>query len=124
MGLGGGDTSIKQVDDALHPDGSNFVSLIMKTRINPKHQPDFDHIIGSAIKSGKLSVPAIPGKLNSAEAHVIAHSITQYGLNGQSRSEFTKILGGFGSVVAGGMNMFRGRRRRQYDQSGQVAITQ
>lgn len=122
MGLGGGDTSIKQVDEALHPDGSNFISLIMKSRISAKHQPDFDHIIGSAIKSRKLNVPAIPGQLNSAEAHVIAHAITQYALNGQSRNEFTRILGGFGNMISGGLNMFRGRRRRQYDQSGQVSL--
>lgn len=115
VNFGGGDTSIQQIDVALHPNGSNFIELIMKSRIEPSMQPDIDHIIGSAIKSGKLTLPSIQDdKLNSAEAHVIAHSITQYAVNGQSRNEFTRILGGINSIVRDPLQLMRGKRK-SYD---------
>lgn len=114
VNFGGGDTSIQQIDVALHPNGSNFIELIMKSRIEPFMQPDIDHILGSAIKSGKLKLESVGEKLNSAEAHVLAHAITQYAVNGQSRSEFTRILGGINSVVRDPMQLFRGKRK-SYD---------
>ena len=123
VGMNGGDTSVQQLDKALHPDGSNFTELLMKSRVNPKLQSDMDHIIGSAIKAGKINIGGVTGKLNSAEAHILAHTITQYSINGQSRNEFTRILSGAASMMSNPLRFMQGRRKRRYDQTDPNGVT-
>ena len=115
-----GGTQIKQVDEALHPDGKSFIMLAMKTRISPESQPFLDHLIADGIRSGNIDIGFFDGKSpNAAEALTAAHMITQYSINGESRNEFTRILAGLGNFLSSpwrGMN----RNRSNYDQKKQV----
>lgn len=119
---GGDNLSIKHLDQALHPDGSNFVELVMKSRIKSRTKHHTDHIIAVGIKNGKFPISAVGSrKLNIAEAFTLAETLTNYAEGGASRSEFTKVLSGFSNIFrspARGMSsMFR---RGNYENSGMM----
>ncbi len=120
VGFDQGGTHIKQVDEALHPDGTNFVEILMKTRIDPAVQPQMDHLLSDAIQSGTFDIPFFKGKNpNAVESLLAAHAITQYAINGQSRFEFTKILAGLGNMITAPIrSMGRGGGRSNYGDQG------
>lgn len=118
VGFDQGGTHIKQVDEALHPSGDNFIEMLLKTRIDPDIQASLDHLLSDAIMTGNITIPFFKGKHpNSIEALAVAHIMTQYSINGQSRIEFTKILAGLGNMLTA---PFRGMRggRSNYGQGG------
>ena len=120
VGFDSGGTHIKQVDEALHPDGTNFIELLLKTRIDPETQPQLDHLLSDAIQSGTIDLPFFKGKNpNAVESLMAAHTMTQYAINGQSRFEFTKILAGLGNMITAPLrSMNRGGRSNYGDQGG------
>ena len=119
VGFDQGGTSIKQVDEALHPDGSSFVEMLLKTRIDPETQPQLEHLLSDSIMTGNIVIPFFKGKTpNAVEALTAAHIMTQYALNGQSRLEFTKILGGLGNMITAPLRALRNGGRSNYGQGG------
>jgi len=113
LNFGDGNQSIKQLDRAMHPDGSSLIELWMKSRITPEAQPFLDHIMADGIRRGKFAVPFLTTKkINAAEALVAANMITSIALSGEGRSEFQKILGGVSAFVRQPMNYFKGQQRR------------
>ena len=118
VGFDQGGTHIKQVDQALHPDGTSYVEMLLKTRIDPEIQPQMDHLIADAIMSGNVVLPFFKDKSpNLVEALTAAHMMTQYAINGQSRFEFTKILAGLGNMITAPLRNMRGGRSN-YGQGG------
>lgn len=119
VNIDSGGTHIRQVDKALHPDGSIFVELAMKTRINPEAQPFIDHLIADGIRTGNIEIGFFKDqKPNAAEALTVAHMITQYSINGESRNEFTRILGGLGNMLTAPLRGFSNRNRSNYEGNG------
>jgi hypothetical protein len=109
VGFDQGGTHIKQVDDALHPNGSNFIEMLLKTRIDPAIQPQLDHLLADAIMSGTIDMPFFKGKNpNAVEALTASHVMTQYAIDGRSRFEFTKILAGLGNMITAPLRSGRG----------------
>ncbi len=120
VGFDQGSTHIKQVDEALHPDGTNFVEMLLKTRVDPAIQPQLDHLLSDAFQSGTIVIPFFQGKNpNAIESLMGAHIMTQYAVNGQSRFEFTKILAGLGNMITAPLrNMRGGNGRSNYGDQG------
>ncbi len=111
VGFDQGGTHIKQVDEALHPDGTNFVEMLLKTRVDPDIQPQLDHLLSDSIMTGNITLPFFKGKTpNAVEALTAAHIMTQYAINGQSRFEFTRILAGLGNMLTAPLRNMRGGR--------------
>ena len=115
MNFGDGSNVVKQIDAGLHPDGKQFIELMVKSRVSAQAQPYLDHILARAIQTGKLEVPVVVGKrLNMAEALALAHSVTQVSIRGESRHEFVRVLSGVAGIARGGMRFFGSRRQTQY----------
>lgn len=94
----GQSNAVKEVDQALHPDGSNIVLLMMKSRGNPSVKAQADHILSMSIKRGELTtvLKSSGGKpLNAATALLLADNINSYNQRGESRAE---LLDGLSSI--------------------------
>ncbi len=119
VGFDQGGTHIKQVDEALHPDGTNFVEMLLKTRIDPAIQPQMDHLLSDAFQNGTIDIGFFKGKSpNAIESLTAAHIMTQYAINGESRFEFTKILAGLGNMITAPLRGMRGGKSNYGDQGG------
>ena len=94
----GQSNAVREVDAALHPDGSNLLHVMMKARLDPKVKAQADVILAMGIRRGEFSdaVRDARGKtLNAASALLMADAINSYGQNGKARDE---LLDGLSSI--------------------------
>jgi hypothetical protein len=85
-------TEIRQADQALHPDGSALVAVIMKARGEPHVKPQVDHIVSMMIRDGALDGVVQGGsEMDALQALVAADFIVSYNQDGKSREELIRM---------------------------------
>lgn len=90
--------AVREVDAALHPDGSNLLHVMMKSRQDSKTKAEADLIMAMGIRRGEWSDNLKqPGgkRFNAASALLMADAINSYGQDGKSRDE---LLEGLSSI--------------------------
>lgn len=117
-GSSGGNTLIKQADDALNPGGKNeMLALLLKSRISPEIERDVAWLLSEAVSDGDLSLSNL--ELNQPSIPTVFAVIKvaiSYAAVGKGRAELVEVLRGM-TKPRGPFN--RGMRGRNgYDQDG------